>query len=195
MICKDNITPAMMNIIGITGTLGAGKGTIVEYLLSGKGFVHYSVRAFLTEEIEKRKMPVDRNSMVEVANELRTRYGPAYIVEQLYHKACESGRNCVIESLRTPGEVELLRKKGNFFLFAVDADPQIRYERIIIRNSETDQISFNTFLENEQREMLSTDPNHQNIQRCMEMADYLFMNNSTIDDLYRQIESALIKIE
>ena len=34
-----------MIIIGITGTLGAGKGTIVDYLVKQKGFVHYSVRA------------------------------------------------------------------------------------------------------------------------------------------------------
>ena len=32
-------------IIGITGTLGAGKGTVVEYLKK-KSFKHYSVRSF-----------------------------------------------------------------------------------------------------------------------------------------------------
>ena len=40
-----------MLIIGITGTLGAGKGTVVEYLVEKKGFDHYSVRAFLLKEI------------------------------------------------------------------------------------------------------------------------------------------------
>ena len=45
-----------MIIIGITGTLGAGKGTIVDYLVKERGFVHYSVRAFITEEIEKREI-------------------------------------------------------------------------------------------------------------------------------------------
>ena len=35
-----------MIIIGITGTIGAGKGTIVELLIK-KGFKHYSVRDFL----------------------------------------------------------------------------------------------------------------------------------------------------
>ena len=42
-----------MIIIGITGTLGAGKGTIVDYLVQEKGFKHYSVRNYLIKEIEK----------------------------------------------------------------------------------------------------------------------------------------------
>ena len=43
-----------MNIIGITGTIGAGKGTIVDYLVKEKGYVHYSVREFLAEEVDAR---------------------------------------------------------------------------------------------------------------------------------------------
>ncbi|MBR5146904.1 MAG: AAA family ATPase, partial [Bacteroidales bacterium] len=47
-----------MNIIGITGTIGAGKGTIVDYLVKEKGYVHYSVREFLAEEVKKRGLEV-----------------------------------------------------------------------------------------------------------------------------------------
>ena len=41
-----------MVIIGITGTLGAGKGTIVDYLKEERGFLHFSARQFIIEEIE-----------------------------------------------------------------------------------------------------------------------------------------------
>ena len=33
----------IMIIIGITGTLGAGKGTIVEYLIKNKNFFHFNI--------------------------------------------------------------------------------------------------------------------------------------------------------
>jgi len=52
-----------MNVIGITGTLGAGKGTIVEFLKAEYGFDHYSVRGYLIEEINKRSLEVNRDSM------------------------------------------------------------------------------------------------------------------------------------
>ena len=76
-------------------------------------------------------------------------------------------------------------------LFAVDADPMLRYDRIVMRNSETDRISFVTFLENEQREMQSNDPNKQNISKCIEQADCIFYNNSSVADLYKKIEIEL----
>ncbi len=180
-----------MKIIGITGTLGAGKGTIVDYLIQHYGFKHYSVRGYLIEEAKRRGMELNRDTYVVVANDLRAKHGPSYITDQLYLQAAKNGDNAVIESVRTPGEVESLRKHDHFLLFGVDADPEIRYERVVNRASETDQISFDTFIENEQREMSSTDPNHQNIGKCMQMADYVFMNNGNFQDLYRQVEQVL----
>ena len=183
-----------MIIIGITGTLGAGKGTIVDYLVNKKGFPHYSVRAFITEEIIKRGLPVNRDSMVIVANALRAKHTSSYIVEQLFEQAKISGKNCVIESIRTKGEVEALKSKGNFYLIAVDANAQTRYERIQKRQSETDMVSFETFIANEEREMQSKDPNKQNILSCMEMADFVLFNNRSIEDMERTVDMVIAEI-
>jgi len=180
-----------MTIIGITGTLGAGKGTIVEYLVQEKGFVHFSVRGFITEEINRQGLPVNRDTMVTTANKLRATHSPSYIIDQLYEQALLTNKNCIIESIRTPGEVASLREKGNFVLIAVDADPLLRYDRIVMRNSETDSISYATFIENEQREMQSNDPNKQNIGNCIEQADIVFYNNSTVADLHKRVETQL----
>jgi dephospho-CoA kinase len=184
-----------MLIIGITGTLGAGKGTIVDYLINRKHFKHFSVRAFLIEEIERRGLEVNRDSMTSVANELRAHNSPSYIVDCLFTRAISTGDNCVIESIRTPGEIDSLRTKGRFILFAVDADPMVRYDRVVIRNSETDKITYDTFIQNEQREMNSDDPNKQNLHACIQQADYVFSNNGTLEALTLQVETALIEIE
>jgi len=180
-----------MQIIGITGTLGAGKGTIVDYLVNEKGFNHFSVRQYLIGEMEKRGLANNRDNMVVTANDLRAKHSPSFIIEELYRQAKQKGGNAVIESIRTPGEIDFLKKQGNFLLLAIDADPKIRYERIKSRKSSTDNIDYNTFVANEQREFTSDDPNKQNLKKCIDQADNVLNNNGTINDLYRQLESSL----
>ena len=183
-----------MIIIGITGTLGAGKGTIVDYLVNRKKMIHLSVRAFLIREIEKLGLPNNRDSMTFLANKLRAENSPSFIIDELFKEALSQGKDAIIESIRTPGEIVSLREKGSFYLFAVDAQSKIRYERIVQRASETDKISFDTFLANEAREMTSDDPNKQNLKKCISMADFTFDNNGDISKLHQQVEEVLSKI-
>ena len=183
-----------MICIGITGTLGAGKGTVVEYLEKSRGFRHYSVRGFLLDIIRRESMPENRDSMFQLGNRLRKEHGPSYVVDCLYEDAVANGENCIIESIRTPGEAASLRSKGKFILLAVDADPQTRYKRISERKSETDSVTFETFLGNEEREMTSDDPNKQNLKECIQMADFVLINNGSREKLYAQIEKILKKI-
>ncbi len=177
-------------IIGITGTLGAGK-TETAKILSKYNFKHLSVRGFLIEELKKRGMEINRDNMVIVANELREKYSPSYIVEKLYEIAKESEGNFVIESIRTLGEVSSLKEKGDFYLIAVDANIQKRYERVVLRKSESDRVSFEKFKQDEEREMWSNDINKQNLKGCIAEADVRIINNGTLLELEEDIKNIL----
>ncbi len=133
--------------------------------------------------------------MTLVANDLRAKYGTAYIVEQLFKQASASGKNCIIESIRNPGEIKSLKEKGKFYLLAVDADIKTRYERITNRKSETDNISYETFIANEKREMESTDPSKQNLSACIKQADFIIYNNNSVEVLQKQTEDIINGIE
>ena len=182
-----------MIIIGITGTLGAGKGTVVDYLVSEKGFKHYSVSDYLTGEIIKQKMDVNRDSMRIVANDLRTKFGPDYITKILFEKARTEGGNAVIESIRNPKEAEFIKDNGGF-IFAVDADQKTRYRRVKDRGSSKDSVTFREFRAQEKKESQSVDPNAQNLPKCILMADYKFDNNGSVKKLYDQVEKTIQKI-
>lgn len=183
-----------MLIIGITGTLGAGKGTIVEYIVKNKGFKHYSVSDFLTNELKKQKRTVNRDNMREIANEIRTKFGPSYIIRKLFDKAKKQKSGVIIESIRNPKEAEFIKASGGY-LFAVDASIKTRYLRISSRGSSKDSITFDEFKTQEEKEKNSTDPNAQNLSKCMEMADYTFKNNSTIKNLNKKVEGVIRKLK
>jgi len=183
-----------MNVIGITGTLGAGKGTIVDLLKDEYGYAHYSVRDYLIEVIRDRGMEVNRDSMTMVANELRANNSPSFITDELYKKAVKNNTNCIIESIRTPGEIDSLRAKGEFYLFAVDADSRVRFDRIQIRKSSTDNVDYKTFVANEEREMNTDDPNKQNLAKCISMADFVFNNNGDLKELNSKIREVINNI-
>lgn len=181
-----------MIIIGITGTIGAGKGSLVDYLVKKYNFSHYSVRTFLEEEIQRRGLPNNRDSMVLVSNDLRATHHPGYIIEELYKKALILGKNSVIESIRTVGEIDVLRAIGKpFFLVAVSAELKTRYERIVKRNQSTDHVSFEKFKEDEAREMESSDPTKQNLSACIKRADFLISNNGTREELWHTVDEII----
>ncbi len=179
-------------LIGITGTNGSGKGTVVEYLVMKKGFSHFSARMFLIEEVQKRGLPQNRESMRDVANALRQEHEPSYLMERLYEMAKEEPK-AVLESVRTIGEAEFLKEKGAL-LFAVDANRELRYERVLARGSVTDDITFEQFCEQEDREMNSTDQWDMNIFGVMQMSNARIENNGTVEELHAKVEEALASL-
>src|SRR3990167_8321617 len=124
-------------IVGITGTLGAGKGTVAEYLHKKHGFIYLSVRNFFAEEVLKRGLMVSRETIGKVAGEVRAQHGETYPVEQLLARM-GNARKVVVESLRTAPEAALLKSRGGV-VWCIDADPKIRYQRTMGRALEKDR--------------------------------------------------------
>ncbi len=176
-------------IIGITGTNGAGKGTVVEYLKE-KGFTHYSNSELIIEEIKRRGMPINRDNTRIVANDLRKLHGPAYLVQTNYARAVAAGGDSIIEALRTIGEAQFLKERA-VSIIAVDANRQLRYDRIVKRSSALDQVSFEHFCTQEDREMSGTDAWDMNIIGVIKMADVTIHNDGSPEDLHRQTGDAL----
>lgn len=184
-----------MTIIGITGTLGAGKGTIVEYLKT-KGFKHIAVSdTFLAGEAVRRGLTPDRIARRDIANEFRA-MGPTGLMEAVYEMAgpvIEAGEDVVIEPQHTAAEVHFIQSKGGV-VFAVDADLKVRYERIQKRGSTKDNVSFEQFAEEQKTEMASSDPNKNNLGAAIAQANYHLTNDGTRTELEAAIEKVLTQL-
>lgn len=181
-------------IIGITGTDGSGKGTVVDYLVVEKGFTHYSARAIWIEEINRRGIETTRANMRIVANEMRAEHGNDFLITYYFRKIYEEGtQNAIIESIRAVDEAITLKKNGGI-LIAVDADQKLRYERVKERRSESDTVSFEQFVAHEALESDDPDPHGMQKSKVIAMADYVITNNGTLGELHEKIETVFQQV-
>ena len=81
-------------IIGLTGKNASGKGVAAEYLRE-RSFYYFSLSDVIREEIEKRGRKVTRALLIEVGNELRTRFGPSVLAERILSRL-EPDKNYII---------------------------------------------------------------------------------------------------
>jgi dephospho-CoA kinase len=181
-------------IIGIAGTLGAGKGTVVDHLKL-KGFAHYSVSGRLIEILKERELLEDRPNMSILADELSDKYVGG-ILEVMYLKAKEDGvENYILESIHRESEAKYVRSLGGIIL-ALDVDPHVRYERSQLRQEgEKDNVTFEEFLAAIEREEKGKGDGKPNINAIIESADHVIMNDGSIKELHAKVEEWLPGLE
>lgn len=180
-----------MKIIGITGQAAAWKGTVVDYLMDKKWFEHYSVSDYLAKLCKEEWKEPNRDNLREKAIELKQNHHPAYLMEIMMEEAVKNAKDAIIESLRSPVEVEALRKNKDFVLMAVKTNQNTRYERAIKRGSAKDNITFEHFQEQDRKEAKNDDPTQCSIYDVEALADVVIDNNRTLEDLYKQLDDFL----
>lgn len=173
-------------IIGLTGTNGSGKGEVAAYFQKN-GYAYFSLSDLIREEVQKEGGKITRDSLIRKGNELRAKYGPDILARRVAKKI---KKNAVVDSIRNAQEVEYFRRRKNFILLAVDAPPEVRFERVKRRGRDESATTFEEFLRKETEEMGET-PSGQQLCRTMEMADFLIFNNGSLEELYQKLEKLL----
>ena len=172
-------------LVGLTGRNASGKSTFVEWF-SAKGLRSVScsdsIRAWLAEQgIEST-----REALIDGGRELRRQGGGGILAEMLLEIL--SGEDAVVDSIRTPAEVQALRKRGDFFLIEVRADEDSRWERMNLRGRAGDPVDKQVFLKQEEAEASSKDEAGQALDATAELADISIDNDGTLEELEMKLE-------
>jgi len=102
------------------------------------------------------------------------------------------GDKLILVWMRQLWQLNRLKKNTNFVLIWVDANPSLRFERILKRNKPWDPKNFNEFLKLEQKDDWES---VQKISECMKQVDFLIKNEWNLKQLYEKINEILEKIK
>ena len=156
-------------LIGLTGRNAGGKGEVAGYLQK-KSFYYYSLSDAIRDEIRTRGEQPTREGLIIVGNELRQRYGADR------PGRTNSGQNRRRQALHDRLDSKSFRSDAfraakNFKLIRVEAPPEVRFQRIVSRQRESDPRTFEEFVALENREAEGDDTS-QNLVKVELMADH-----------------------
>lgn len=188
-----------VTVLGVAGTNGAGKDSLMD-LLKTHNFIVYSTSDHLRDIAKavhgSTKRGGNEAPMGLVGNAQRERY-PGGVVElglidwwsRVGHMKKElQPAGLIIGSIRGIGEVERLHAIGGK-LVVVDADREIRYERIMSRLREDEHgLSFDDFVREEEGEMAhgQTDPTKFAMAEVIKSADIVLQNNGSVEEFAQE---------
>ena len=131
--------------------------------------------------------------MIEAGNSIRAAEGPGALARRLLPRLL-GDRNYVVDSIRHPAEVEILREAGERFqLIWIDADEAVRFRRIRERGRPGDPETIDEFRSLEERELGSDDSFAQQLLAVRALADETLDNDGSIERLHEAIQALLKK--
>jgi dephospho-CoA kinase len=176
-------------VLGLIGTIGAGKDTVADYLMKKYGFTSVSTGDLSREELRSRGIVENRENTQAVSKEMSDRYGLDYWPKKVAEKIkALKPELAMFNGVRRAIDVETMRNAfgDRFKLLLIDADANIRLERMKSRNRPGDPQTLEEFLTQEKNEfaLFGTD-------RTIAMADYKIKNESDLETLYAEVDKLM----
>jgi len=85
-----------------------------------------------------------------------------------------------------------LRQNSNLIILAINARDNIRFKRVIKRNSVKEAKNLQKFIEEEIKNDASDGANQ--VVKCIKLANIAVENNGSLDNLHRNLDKAIKKI-
>ena len=179
-------------ITAIVGLCGTGKSAAAKYIEETFKFKPIYFGGFVLEELKKRNLEINSANEKHVREDLRKKYGLDVIAKRAsdtIHSYVTAGSNVIIDGLYSFSEYLYLKDKfgKQLVLLSVHSHKTLRYQRLGQR-----EVRPLTPREVDQRDFSEI----KNIEKAgpIAVADYHIINNSDIQNLYKDIDKIMNEI-
>jgi dephospho-CoA kinase len=179
-----------MIVIGLMGTIGAGKDVVADYLVKKYGFKSFRSGDINREIAASRGQEEERGILQSIADEMYEKHGKTFFVDEILKRIKKSGaERAIFNGVRKPVDITVPKKElgDNYVPVLVDAKPEIRFERLKKRGRPGFPKTLEEFKKHEDQEYAVF-----NMRRTFSFPHKTLHNNSTLEELYKQAD-ALVK--
>lgn len=180
-------------IVGLTGRNGAGKGRVSEWCVA-HGLRYTSLSDELRAWLRAQGKEPTRDNLIAGGRALRSEGGGGVLAQLVLDRIEREGGDWVVDSIRNPAEVEVLRSRPDFLFLEVVADVRTRFDRIIARKRGGDALDFGEFIRQEAAELDSQDAAAQQLVATAALADMVVRNDGTPEMLEHALAVLLPEI-
>ena len=131
-----------------------------------------------------------RDNLITVGVRLRVESGAGALATRTLPRLV--GRE-VVDSIRNPGEVAVLRTLPRFLLLGIDAPQALRFKRSIERGRVGDGETLEEFAQKETREN-SDNESGQQLRTTLALADAVIHNDGSLDELRCRVRETLERL-
>jgi dephospho-CoA kinase len=191
-------------VIGLTGPIASGKGLAVQAITEEfpDGEVHSELLSdYIREVVRADGKSLTRDTLREAGNALREEDGPGAWAQRMLNNLDLRGGILLVDSIRNPGEIEVLRKMfgDKLMVMATDAPLEDRIERVISRAKrhyrEEDDVDISEIEHQMRIEMEDNPETGFAIERCRELADVVSHGKESKQERMQEIQMAVRRFE
>ncbi|MAG07915.1 hypothetical protein CMO89_00410 [Candidatus Woesearchaeota archaeon] len=181
-----------MILIGLCGTIGAGKGTVSEYLIKKYGFKVITMGDIVREACKEEGQEPNRENCQKLQRERVRKHGKDYWTRKVTETVKKNKwERAIFDGVRYPIDAELPKKvfREKYVVILVDADSKIRFGRLKKRGRVGDPETYKQFLEQERKEK-----EFFSLDKTLKMKDYVLYNNGDLKVLYKETDKVMSKL-
>lgn len=172
-------------ILGFVGQIASGKDVSKKYLEKKYNAQSCRFSTILRDVLTRIGIEIKRENLQKISTVLRQTFGEDLLALAISKDAANFEADIVIvDGVRRLTDISHLVALPHFFLVKIEADPELRYERMKTRNENVgdDKKTYEDFLKDHEVEA------DREIPKVMATAKYSLDNNGSVEDLYSQLD-------
>lgn len=175
-------------VIGIIGTIGAGKDTAGDYIAKKLNIPSFQISSPLKQILLAAGEELTRENLIALGTRLAEEKGEGYLAEYIVANAPNS---MIITGMRQLDQIDFLKSSTHLTLVSIDANPELRFQRVQTNSKVGEANTLEEFIAREIAE--NSPPNVQRLFECMQHADHHIVNEGSLDEFYTQLNHIIEK--